>query len=130
MREDMLDLGREIEGELRELGVHRSRDAQRVPGPVEEISVGERDEGCAHPHLLPDIIEHNVRGHGHNPPPIDRRDRTVTTLMQTPACGLHITGEPLHAVRYEARVAAQRRKRGALWDDKKRKALDPRLRPL
>jgi len=37
--EQVLDLGRQVEAEPRELGVERARDRERVAGPVEEVRI-------------------------------------------------------------------------------------------
>ena len=60
--EEVLDLGREVEGEVGEPLVHRLDDPSGVGGPVEEVGIGEGDVLRAGFDEAGDVVEHDLFG--------------------------------------------------------------------
>src|SRR6266404_1544387 len=113
MLEDVLDFGGEIKGEIRKLFVHCLRDSKRVSRTVEEIGIAKSYVPGARGYLTANVFENDIRGNNKKSPVVDRRDRTVRTLMQAPAAGFDITHEPLLAFDLEPRVVFELYKRAA-----------------
>src|SRR5437899_9776258 len=125
MLEDVLDLGREVEGHAGKFGAHRAHDAQRVTGAIQKIRVAERDVGRAGPDLPPDIFQDDLRRHDEEAAFVHRHDGTVETVVQASAAGLDVADNVLRAVAFKMRVPLQRRQSIPAWNGK-REALQVR----
>src|SRR2546428_1227308 len=125
MLEDMLDLGREVEGHVGKFGVHRADDAQRVAGSVQKIGVAECDVDRAGHDLPPDILQDDLRGHDEEAAFVHRHDGTMQAEMQAPAAGLDVANHVLRAGAFKMRVPLQRRQSIPAWNGK-REALQVR----
>src|SRR6266508_3146834 len=91
--EQMLDLRREVEGQLRPLGVQRAGERERVSGAIHKIGIAEGDMARPGLHLLADIGQHDPARHGEEAPTVYGRDRTVAAEVPAAAARLHVAGE-------------------------------------
>ena len=67
--EQVLDLGREVEGDVGPLGVELARHRERVGGPVQEVGVAEGDVARAGLDLLAHVGQHHLARHAKKRPP-------------------------------------------------------------
>ena len=107
--QDVLDLGREVEGQPGKLGVHGAHHGQRVSRSVQEIRVAEGDVGRPFVRELPDIVEDDILRHHEEAAAIDRRDRTVQAEVQAAAACFHVADQLLPAVLVQMRVLLESR---------------------
>src|SRR5881397_2049016 len=121
MLEEVLDLGREVEGHAGKFGVHRADDAERLAGPVQKIGVAERDVGRAGQDLPPDILQDDVLRHDEEAAFVHRHDGTMQAEMQAPAAGLDVANHVLRAGAFKMRVPLQRRQSIPAWNGKRRR---------
>jgi hypothetical protein len=77
MLENMLDLGREVEGQVRELLVHPTYNPQGMSGAIQEVWVSKGDMGGPSLRQVPNVCQHDFLRHGEEASYIDRRDGTV-----------------------------------------------------
>ena len=105
--EDVLDLGRAVEGQLREALVHRAHDRQRVAPAVEEVGVAERDVAGAHADEALDVAQDRVGLHDADPPVVDGGDRAVPAAMRAAVAGLDVADQPLLAADRQPGVALE-----------------------
>ena len=90
--QDVLDLDRAVEGQLRPGRVHRPDDRHRMPRSVEKIGVGEGDVAHAPGDQALDVGQHDLSGHDEEAAAIDRGDRAVPADVQATPGGLHRGG--------------------------------------
>ena len=55
--------------------MHRAQDTRRMPGPIQEVWVSERDMGRAGFDLLPDVPEDHIFRYQEKTASVDRDDR-------------------------------------------------------
>ena len=116
MPEQMLDLGREVEGQVRVLAVQCTRDAQGVGGAVQEVGIPEREVTGAGRDLAPRVGEHRRHGHGKEPAAVDGHDRAVTAQVLAAAAGLDVAcGHPATGLDV-ARITGEGELVGAVGD--------------
>ena len=111
--QQVLDLGGDVEGHSRKLGVERARDRQRVPRPIQEIGIAEGDVRCARGHELAHVRQHDLRRHDEEAPAVDGRDGAVPALVFAAATRFDIAGELERPISLEMRVPLERRQRRA-----------------
>ena len=116
MLQQVLDLGREVERELRPLRVQPPGDLQRMAGPVQEIGIAEGDVSRAGRDLGADVGEHHVRRHHEEPPAVNGHHRAMPAQVQAAAARLHVRGGVHVAVVVVSRVSGRRRQRRAVRD--------------
>ena len=73
--EDVLDLGGDVEGEVREAGVDGAGGRQGVGHGVEEVGVAVAQVARAHPVELADVGEQRLAPDHPDAPVVDHRDR-------------------------------------------------------
>ena len=112
--QQVLDLGRDVEGQRGELGVQRARDREGVVGPVEEVGVAERDVGRPRRHLLADVREDHSRGTDEEAAAVDGRDRAVAAEVEAAPARLDVADQLVPAVALELRVLLEGGQRARL----------------
>ena len=117
--DDVLDLGREAERDVRVRGVQAARRRQRVLRAVEEVGIAERDVARAGGDLPARVLEHDVDRHREEPAVIDRRDRAVAAQVLAAARRLDVAGDAPLVTDEQARVAIERRQHGAIGNQKR-----------
>ncbi len=88
--QDVLDLGREIEGHLREFGVKTPDDVERVAGAVQKIGIPERNMRRSGLNLPPDVLHDNILGHQKESSLIHGNDGAMAAGMETSMTGLDV----------------------------------------
>ena len=114
MLQDMFDLGGKVEGEAGMGVAHPSQDAQNVRGTVQKIGVPEGDVARSHAHLLVDVGQHHVGGHGEKPAVVHRRDRAMQARVETTPRRLGVPGGHLFRPGIQLGVPFQRGQAGAV----------------
>ena len=107
--QQMLDLRRDVEGHVRERRVERPGHGERVPRPVEEVGIAERDVGRPGHDLLADVRQHDVRRHDEEAAPVHGRDRAVPAEVLAAAARLDVRDQLVPPVALEPRVLLEGR---------------------
>jgi hypothetical protein len=118
MLEKVLDFDHAVEGDIGKLLVHRSDDAKRMSGAVQEIGVSKRDVSCASVNLVANILKDDFPRHDEKSAFIDGWDRAMETEVLAAATRLHITSETIDAIVFKTGILFKRRERSTAWDDK------------
>ena len=106
--EQVLYLGGEVVGHVRELRVQLADQPAGVPRAVQEVGIPESDVPRPGGDEPADVLEHDVARDGEEAPAVHRRDRAVEALVQAPAARLDVpSGNEPAAVR-EAHVTRER----------------------
>src|SRR5262249_43629411 len=111
MLEDVLDLGRHVEGDLGMRRMERAGDGHGVAHAVEEVGVAEREVPRAGGDLLMGVGEDDLARDDEEAALVDRRDRTVETAMEAAAARLEVSDDALLPRRRadEASITRERR---------------------
>ena len=91
--DQVLHLGGEVEGEVRQAGVERPRHPQGVAGAVQEVGVAEGDVGRAGPGLPNHVLDHHLDRHGEEAAAVEGGDGAVAAAVQAAARGLGVAGQ-------------------------------------
>src|SRR5262249_19499443 len=104
MTQQVLDLGRDVERDVRKLRMELATEGQRVARAVEEVGIAERDVARAARDELANVRHHDVARHDEEPAVVHGRDRAVATPMLAPAAALHVAREPAPTLALPMRV--------------------------
>src|SRR5262245_60333567 len=85
--QQVLDLDRHVEGDVREFAPEAGKHRGGVADAVEEIRVAERDMPRARGNLRAYVGHHDLHGDDAEAAVVDRNDRTVTAAMLAAAAG-------------------------------------------
>ena len=111
--EDVFDLGRAVETQIREARVDRLGDSDCVPRPVQEVRITEGDVPGAHGHELGHVAQYDLFGYDTKTTVVHDRQRAVTTAVRAAVARLDCAGESLLVAYYEPGVAIERRQKVA-----------------
>ena len=125
LREEVLDLGGEVEREGGKFRVQRPCHRERMTGAVEEVGITERDVGGAGGHLLADVGQDDVARDDEEASAVHGRDRTVAAAVLAAAAGLDVADQMRGVLAIEVRVLFQGRQRGARRQGPSRHAAHP-----
>ena len=109
--EEVLDLDRDVEGQVRELARNPSRDVERVARAVEKVRIAEGDVSGASLDLRADVGQDDVGGNDAKAAVVDGHNRTVAAEVLAAPAGLRVAGNAARAVaETDRRIARERRK--------------------
>src|SRR5690349_23602927 len=114
----MLDLDRDVEGDIGVGGMQRPDDAPRVARPVEEIRIAERDVARPGENLRIDVGQDDLGLHDAELAVVDRDDWTVPAEMTAAAARFGVSDDGARAVgALQRRVPIQWRETAAIGDE-------------
>ena len=105
MAQQVLDLDRDVVGEVGMLAVERLDDWQRVADAVEEVRVAEGDVPRPGANLAADVLEHDLARDDAEAAAVHRRDRAVAAQVPAPAARLGGAHHPMLAAEAQPGVA-------------------------
>ena len=104
-----VDLGRAVEGHVRERSWSRRTTRERVRRAVEEVGVAEGDVAGPGRHLGGDVGHHDVLGDDADAAVVDDGHRAVAAAVEAAMARLDVTGQPPLVAERELGIALERR---------------------
>src|SRR5262245_9508090 len=114
MPHDVLDLGGEVERQLRELVVHPADDSHRMAGSVQKIGIAKSYVTRSGTHLIANLGHHRLERCYEKASVINRRDRAVRAPVQASSTRFDVPREPFLTVDDKSCVPVKRRKGSAI----------------